>query len=375
MSTASTTSALGDSTYMRRALELSEFGRGWTSPNPLAGAVVVKDGEVVGEGFLQTWGKAHAEICALEAAGERARGATLYVTVEPCWNPNRESCVSRIADAGITRVVVGAEDPNPSASGRGIARLRERDVMVEVGVEEQAVRILNEASYKYLATRRPFVALFGVVSLDGKVATAIGERPPVPQAVLDQLRATYDAVLLGVSSVVQDDPEISINLPRARDPICIVVDGMARTPVSSKILVKPNPGSRSQTLVVTTRFAPDDKLRELKTAGAEIVIAPEEGEPMAANIDLNRLMTILGKREIGSVLIEGGGTLVDAALAAGAVDKLYLYLHPAILGGTSAPGLVGGLGASFIEEAQQVQRMSCRPAGEGLLIEGYLSPI
>lgn len=375
MSTASTASALDDNAYMRRALELSEFGRGWTSPNPMSGAVVVAGGEVVGEGFLQTWGKAHAEVCALDAAGERSRGATLYVTVEPCWNLNRESCVSRIIESGVARVVVAAEDPNPSASGRGIAKLRESGIIVDVGVEEQTVRLLNEASYKYLSTRRPLVALFGVMSLDGKVATAIGERPPVPQDLLDKLRATYDAVLLGVSTVVQDDPDLTSNLPRARDPMCIVVDGMARTPVSSKILAKPNPAAKTQTLVVTTRFAPDDKLRELKVAGAEIVVAPEEGEPMAANIDLNRLMTILGKRDVSSVLIEGGGTLVDAALAAGAVDKVYLYVHPAILGGTSAPGLMGGLGASFIEEAQRVTRISCRPAGEGLLIEGYLSPV
>lgn len=375
MSSVSTPTALGDSAFMRRALELSEFGRGWTSPSPMSGAVVVKDGEIVGEGFLQTWGRAHAEIHALDAAGDRAQGATLYVTIEPCWHPNRESCVSRIVEAGISRVVVAAEDPNPSAAGRGIARLRESGVEVDVGVEEQAVRLLNEASYKFLATRRPFVALFGVMSVDGKVATAIGERPPVPQAVVDRLRATYDAVLFGVSTVVQDDPDLTVNLPRAREPICIVVDGMARTPVSSKILVNPNPGGRPQTLVVTTRFAPDERVRELKAAGAEIVVAPEEGEPMAANVDLNRLMTILGKRDISSVLIEGGGTLVDAALAAGAVDKLYLYVHPAILGGTSAPGLVGGLGASFIEEAQRVQRLSCQPADEGLLIEGYLSPI
>ncbi len=375
MSTASTASTVGDNAYMRRALELSEFGRGWTSPNPMSGAVVVTDGEVVGEGFLQTWGKTHAELCALDAAGERARGATLYVTVEPCFHPNRESCVTRILAAGITRVVIAAEDPNPSASGRGISKLREQGIVVEVGVEEQAVRLLNEASYKFLATRRPFVALFAVMSLDGKVATAIGERPPVPQAVLDRLRATFDAVLLGVSTVVQDDPEITISLPRARDPMCIVVDGMARTPVSSKILVKPNPAGKPQTLLVTTRFAPDDKLRELKAAGAEIVVAPEEGDPMAANIDINRLMTLLGKRDVSSVLIEGGGTLSDAALAAGAVDKLFLYVHPAILGGTSAPGLVGGLGASFIEEAQIVRQLTCQPVAGGLLLEGYLSPV
>jgi len=179
---------------------------------------------------------------------------------------------------------------------------------------------------------------------------------------------------VGVSTVVQDDPEILAGMPRARDPLRIVVDGMARMPVSCRLLAKNTPGARPQTLVVTTRFAPDDKIRDLKTAGAEIIVAPEEGDPMAANVDLNRLMTILGKRDIASVLIEGAGTLTDAALAAGAVDKIYLYVHPALLGGTSAPGLVGGLGVSFIEEAQTVRRLSAKPCGDGLLLEGYVGP-
>jgi diaminohydroxyphosphoribosylaminopyrimidine deaminase/5-amino-6-(5-phosphoribosylamino)uracil reductase len=244
-----------------------------------------------------------------------------------------------------------------------------------VGVEEQSIRRINEASYKFLATRRPFVALFGAMSFDGRVATAIGEKPQPPRSAIDLLRASHDAVLVGVSTVVQDDPEIATRLERARNPLCIVVDGMARTPVSARIFGnKGVPGARPQALVVTTRFAPDEKLRELKAAGAEVLVAPEEGEPMAANIDLNRLLTLLGKRDIASVLIEGGGTLSDAAVAAGLIDKVYLYVHPAILGGASAPGLVGGLGASFVEEAPALTRLACKPCGDGLLLEGYLGP-
>ncbi len=374
MSTVSSPSGVADSAFMRRAIELSEFGLGWTSPNPLSGAVIVKDGEIVGEGFYQTWGSPHAEACALGAAGERASGATLYLTVEPCYSRNRESCVSLIAEAGIGRVVIGAEDPNPPAAGKGIAALRERGIDVQAGVEEKEIRRRNEAWYKFLATRRPFVALFAAMSFDGRVATTIGERPMPPRGVIDQLRATHDAVLVGVSTVVQDDPEIISLLERARNPLCIVVDGMARTPVSARILGNKGAGARPQALVVTTRFAPDDKLRELKAAGAEILVAPEEGDPMAANIDLNRLMTLIGKRDVSSVLIEGGGTLSDAALAAGLIDKIYLYVHPAILGGASAPGLVGGLGASFVEEAPTVGRLSCKPCGDGLLLEGYPGP-
>ncbi|MBM3266984.1 MAG: bifunctional diaminohydroxyphosphoribosylaminopyrimidine deaminase/5-amino-6-(5-phosphoribosylamino)uracil reductase RibD [Candidatus Sericytochromatia bacterium] len=372
MSTVSTPAGTTDTAFMRRAIELSEFGRGWTSPGPMAGAVVVKDGEVVGEGFYQGGGSPHAEPCALGAAAERAQGATLYVTIEPCFSRTRESCISRIAESGVARVVIGAEDPNPVAAGKGVAALRERGVEVHVGVEEQVIRRGNEASYKFLATRRPFVALFGTMSFDGRVATSIGEKPEAPRSAVDLLRASHDAVLVGVSTVVQDDPEITTHLERARNPLCIVVDGMARTPVSARILGNKGAGARPQALVVTTRFAPDDKLRELKAAGAEVLVAPEEGDPLAANIDLNRLLTLLGKREVASVLIEGGGTLSDAALAAGLIDKIYLYVHPAILGGASAPGLVGGLGASFVEEAPAVSRLGCRPCGEGLLLEGYL---
>lgn len=362
--------------FMQRALELAILGRGWVSPNPMSGAVVVRDGQIVGEGFHPATNKSHAEIFALDAAGDQTRGATLYLAIEPCRHAARAGCVDRILDVGIKRVVIAHEDPNPATSGKGIAMLREAGIQVDVGMLGDACRRLNEANFKFMATRRPFVALYGVMSLDGKIATSIGERPIAPQSARDELLAAHDAVLLGVSAVMQDDPDVGSGLPRSRNPLRVVVDGMARTPATSRILAKPGPAeARPGTLIVTTKFAPDDRIVDLKAAGAEILIAPEEGEPLAANIDLGRLMVLLGKRDITSLLIEAGGTLSDAVLSAGVVDKIYVYVFPGILGGTSAPSLVGGLGASFIEEAQMVTQFSARPCGDGLLIEAYLGPV
>lgn len=361
-----------DHTQMTRALQLAQYGLGWASPNALSGAVVVKDGEVAGEGFFQCSGQPHAETNAIETAGSRTNGGTLYVLVEPCWHANRDCCVTRILNAGIERVVVASEDPNPAIARKGIGALRDAGITVDVGLEAEAAMLLNEAVYKYLATRRPFVTLFATVSFDGKVATSIGERPSPPGEILDLMRASADAVMVGVGSILQDDSDFATRWPRARPPLCLVIDGMARTPISARILAQPTPGARPQSIIVATRYAPDDKIRDLKAVGAEIVMAQEVGDPLAANIDLSRLMAMLGKREIASVLIEGCGTLSDAALAAGVVDKICLYLYPAILGGTSAPTLVGGLGVSFIEEAQSITRTALRPCGAGWLLEGYL---
>jgi diaminohydroxyphosphoribosylaminopyrimidine deaminase/5-amino-6-(5-phosphoribosylamino)uracil reductase len=171
--------------------------------------------------------------------------------------------------------------------------------------------------------------------------------------------------------MVQDDPDIRTQLPRARNPLRIVIDGMARSPLQSRLLLRPAAGTKPETMVVVTRFAPEDRIRDLQEAGAEVLVAPEEGDIMAANVNLDRLLGLLGRRDITSILVEGEGTLADALLSAGLVDKLYLYMHPTILGGTSSPSLVGGTGASFLEEGRHFSRMSARPVGPGLLVEAY----
>lgn len=368
-----------DSVYMQRAVELAQQGRGWTSPNPMSGAVIVKDDQIVGEGFHPQVGQAHAEIFALDAAGSEAMGGTLYVTIEPCGLLGRgAACVERIVASGITRVVVGSEDGNPMTAGRGIQALKNAGLEVAVGVERERTRALNEIFFKYITTKRPFVALRTAMSLDGKIATSVGEREyiggPASQENLQALRATYDAVLLGVNTVLQDNPDITCVLPRARNPLRIVIDSMARTPANCKLLSKPAGTGllRPNTIIVVTRHAPEDRIRELQAVGAEILVCPETGHVMESHVDLNKLMQILGRREVTSVLVEGGGNLNAAALQAGIVDKLYCTIAPMIIGGQSSLTPVEGLGVSFIEEALPLYRMRSTPIGQDILIEAYM---
>lgn len=366
-------SPASDVAFMTRALELAVQGRGWTSPSPMSGAVVAKGNELLGEGFSSKPGHPHAEIFALDAAGEAARDADLFVVNEPC--AQRNGCVSRIIEAGIRRVIVACEDPIAALAGKGIAQLRAEGIEVEVGVERARARRINEAAIKFLTTRRPFVALNAVMSFDGKTATAIGERPVPPPEVVDDLRSSYDAVMVGVGTVLNDDPDLTTASPRSRNPLRIVIDGMARTPPGCKFLSRQGTrGLRPAALIVTTRFAPDDRVRALQEGGAEVVVAPEEEESMTGDVDLAKLMAILGRRDIASVLVEGEGSLIDAALAAQVIDKVHAYMAPVLLGGSSAPSLVGGVGVSFVEEAQRLHGLEARPCGDGLLLEGYLEP-
>lgn len=360
-----------DSVFMQRALELATQGRGWTSPLPMTGAVVVKAGEIVGEGFLPGMGKEHAEVFALDAAGAEAEGATLYVTMEPC-----PACVRRIQEAGIARVVLATEDANPMTSGRGLMALREAAIPIELGDSAEAARRLNEIYFRYIATKRPFVSIRTAMSLDGKIATTVGERHYISgaeaEAHLQGLRATYDAVMVGINSVLQDDPDPDCTLPRCRNPLRIVIDSMARTPVTARVLGKPGTGLlRPMTIVAVTKYAPEERVRALQAAGAEVLVVSEVGDRLEPHVDLNKLMQVLGRRGLTSVLIEGGSNLNAAALQAGIVDKLFLTVAPIILGGL-APTPVAGMGVTFIEEAPRLTRMTCSPLGQDLLIQAYL---
>ncbi len=360
-----------DSVYMQRALELAAQGRGWTSPNPMTGAVVVKDDRIIGEGFLPGVGKDHAEAFALDAAGEGAHGADLYVTMEPCT-----TCVRRIKEAGIARVILATGDANALSSGRGIMALRDAGIPTALGDSAEAARRLNEIYFRYVATKRPFVAIRSAMSLDGKIATTVGESQfisgPEAEAHLQSLRATFDAVMLGINTILKDDPDPDCSLPRSRNPMRIVIDSMARTPRTAKILGKPGTGLlRAMTIVAVTKFAPEDRVRALQAAGAEVLIVSEVGDRLDPHVDLNKLMQVLGRRGIASILVEGGANLNAAALNAGIVEKLYMTVAPMILGGL-APTPVAGMGVTFVEEAQRLHRMHCSHLGQDLLVEAYL---
>lgn len=371
-----------DRQYMERAIELAWQGRGWTSPNPLVGAVVVKDGQIVGEGFHPQAGKPHAEIYALDAAAEEAEGATLYVTLEPCAHHGRTPpCVERVLASGVSRVVVAVQDPNPLVAGKGLQRLRDAGIEVAVGVGADEATRLNERFFKYIKTKRPFVAIKTGMSLDGKIATASGESQWITndnsRGHVQILRATYDAIMVGVNTVVQDNPRLTCRIPGGRQPLKIIIDSMARTPINANIFAKPTSGTahlRSNTLICVGSKAPEERLRALREVGAEILVCADAGFSVDTHIDLAKLMPVLGKREITSVLLEGGGTLNAAALDAGIVDKVYAYVAPKIIGGVGAPTMVEGSGVVLLEEAVQLYRMTCMPLNGDILLEAYTQP-
>ncbi len=362
-----------DRHYMQMALELAAKARGRTSPNPMVGAVLVKGGEVVGKGFHAKAGGAHAEVVALADAGEKARGATAYVTLEPCCHHGRTGpCTEALLKAGVKKVVAAMTDPNPLVAGKGLTILREAGVEVTSGVlEEEAVQ-LNEVFIKYITSRRPFVVLKAATSLDGKIATASGESKWITGEAAREfghrLRDSYDAILVGVNTVLADDPSLTARLPegRGKDPIRIIVDSSARTPTAAKVLTQL---SAAHTIIATTGAAPAERRAGLMAAGAEVLVVPGAGP----RVDLVKLMEMLGEKQITSVLVEGGGQVNGAALTAGIVDKVAWFMAPKIIGGDGAPGPVRGDGIASLQNAIKLYDLSIEKLGEDIFVTGYTS--
>lgn len=362
-----------DKYYMQMALELAAKARGRTSPNPMVGAILVKDSKVIGQGFHAKAGSAHAEVVALANAGEKARGATIYVTLEPCCHYGRTGpCTEALIKAGVKRVVVAMTDPNPLVAGKGLAILKNAGVDVKAGVLEEEAIQLNEVFLKYITTKKPFVVLKAATSLDGKIATAAGESKWITGELAREhghrLRDSYDAILVGVDTVLADDPSLTARLPegRGKDPIRIIVDSTARTPTAAKVLIQE---SAAHTVIATTEAAPVERRASLMAAGAEVIVVPGGG----ARVDLKKLMEILGNKQITSVLIEGGGRVNGSALAAGIVDKVAWFMAPKIIGGDAAPGPVRGEGIKFLSEATKLYDILLQKLGEDILLTGYTS--
>lgn len=359
-----------DRHYMQMALELAARARGRTSPNPMVGAVVVRDENVIGRGYHLRAGTPHAEVHALDEAGNEAKGATLYVTLEPCCHYGRTGpCSEAVIQAGISRVVVAMADPNPLVAGGGIGRLREAGIEVTLGVLEEEARELNEVFIKYITARLPFVVAKAAVSLDGKIATRSGKSKwitgPEARAYGHQLRDWYDAIMVGIGTVLADDPSLTARLPGGggRDPVRIILDSLARTPLNARILTQQ---SEASTMIAVTAGAPDERLEGLRQAGAEVLVVND-----GPRVDLTELMKILGEREIASVLLEGGASVHGSALTAGIVDKVAWFIAPKIIGGREAPGPVGGPGVDDPSEAWEVERLKVSRLGPDLCIEGY----
>lgn len=359
--------------YMELALQLAEKGRGYTRPNPMVGAVIVKDGKIVGQGWHQQAGCPHAEIYAIAQAGESARGATLYVTLEPCAHYGRTGpCTQAIINAGITKVVVAMVDPNPLVAGKGIKTLAQAGIQVEVvkGVlNEQAVR-LNEKFIKWITAKMPFVAIKTAMSLDGKIATYCRKSKWITGEQARNyghyLRHCYDSILVGIGTVVDDDPLLTCRLPDGRSPIRIVVDSMARISLSAKVVQD----NSAPTIIAVSKDACINKIEKLKAVRAGITVI--EIQRNEHGLELQDLMRKLAAMNITSVLVEGGASINASLLKAKIVDKYYCFIAPKLIGGIEAMGPVGGQGVDCPDAAWNVDGMNIEQIGEDILISGYI---
>jgi diaminohydroxyphosphoribosylaminopyrimidine deaminase / 5-amino-6-(5-phosphoribosylamino)uracil reductase len=361
----------GDRTYMERALSLAARGRGRTSPNPMVGAVLARRGTIVGEGYHTFAGGDHAEVIALKAAGGSASGAVCYVTLEPCVHYGKTPpCTEALIQAGIAKVVVAACDPNPVVAGKGVHRLRQAGIAVDVGLlQEDAVR-LNEAYFTHMQTGKPLVLLKAALSLDGKLATRTGDSRWITgeraRRRVHEMRNIVDAVMVGIGTVLKDDPMLTTRLGGTadRDPLRVVVDTRGRLPATAKLWRS----GHQQPLIAAGPRITQARLRQLQERGAEVIVLPSG----AGGVSLPHLIRELGRRVITSVMIEGGGRLATAALQAGIVDKLILIFAPILIGGRKAPTLLQGEGVEKLTEALSIKQLKVERMGDDLLLEGYL---
>lgn len=359
-----------DEDYMREALRIARYAEGRTSPNPLVGAVIVRDGRIIAEGWHRKAGTPHAEIHALRMAGDLARGATLYVTLEPCSHYGRTGpCAKAVAEAGIARVVVAMQDPNPKVAGRGMEMLRAAGVEVCCGVLAAEAVCLNEVFLHWITTGLPFVALKTAMTLDGKIATHTGDSQWITGEAsrlrVHELRDRYDAILVGIGTVLHDDPSLTTRLPdrQGKHPLRIVLDSMARTPRTAKLLTD----GAALTLIAVTARAPQERVAALRQAGAEVLVCGE-----GPRVDARALLKALGEREMSSVFVEGGGRVNASLLAAGFVDKVYAFVAPKLVGGRDALTPVEGTGAERLSDAVTLTGLVAETVGEDVLLTGYV---
>lgn len=359
-----------DAAFMRLALTLAERGRGRVSPNPLVGCVVVHDGTVVGEGWHAQAGGPHAEVVALAAAGERTRGATVYVTLEPCDHHGRTPpCTEALLDAGVARVVAATLDPNPLVDGRGVARLQQGGVRVDVGLLAAEAEEQNEVFRVAQRERRPFVLYKTAMSLDGKIAVRTGRsRWITGETARDRVhrwRDQFDAVAVGINTVLLDDPLLTTRIDGGRTPRKVVFDSVARTPTTARLFDEDPQGVPGRVTVFVTDDAPAARVAALRDRGAEVVaVSAQRGRP-----DVAAALAELHARDVTSLLLEGGGTLAWDFFACRSVDRVAWFIAPKLLGG-SAAGPLGGLGVASVDEAFTLDGVRTETIGHDLLVTG-----
>lgn len=353
---------------MRRVLALAQKGEGYTRPNPLVGAVLVKDGEILAEAYHERFGGPHAEILALARAGKKAQGAELYVNLEPCVDfPGKKtpSCTDAIIRAGIKKVVLATRDPNPQVCGRGVTKLQQAGIEVVEGVLAREAQKLNEVFFHWITKRTPFVVLKLAMSLDGKIASFTKRSrwitSPEARRIVHQMRRRYAAVLVGANTVILDDPELTVREVPGPQPLRIVLDAHGRVPLSARVF-----SGEAKTLVATVDM-PQEKEEVLRQKGVEVLRLPErDGYP-----DLKRLLVVLGAREVDSLLVEGGGEVAWSFLSQGLVNKIVFFYAPIVLGGRDAVPAVGGTGFPDPSKALRIQDLAVEWVGPDLMVVGY----
>lgn len=356
-----------DEAFIRKTLKLAVKGRGRVSPNPLVGAIITKNNRLLGQGFHPYFGGEHAEIVALNSATEEVTGGTLYINLEPCSHYGKQPpCVDRIVESGIKKVVIGTRDPNPSVNGKGIEFLRNHNVEVEVGVLEEECKQLNEAFFKHITTGLPFTTLKIAQTLDGKIAASDGSSKWITsdkaRTLAHRMRSENDAILVGIGTVLSDNPSLNVRLTKGVNPRRIVLDSRLRIPLNASLLCD---SLVEKTIVVTTPSAPQEKLSEIKKRGAQVWTVPADNKNQ---VHLKKLLNKIGQEKIASLLVEGGSLIFSAFLKEKLVDRLSIFLSPKILGG----GLdaISDLGINNLQHALRLADVRIQQIEEEVLISG-----
>ena len=360
--------------YMRRALELARKGEGHTSPNPMVGCVVVKDGRIISEGYHEKYGEFHAERNALTRCTEDTAGADLYVTLEPCCHQGKTPpCTDIIIEKKIARVFVGSMDSNPLVAGKGVQILRDHGIYVETGILDAECRKLNEVFYHYIATKTPFVVMKYAMTLDGKIACATGDSKwvtgEIARTQVHRMRGRYRGIMVGIGTVLADDPMLNCRVEGGVDPVRIICDSNLHISTESQIV---KTALDIETIVACSQEALEserkqEKIRRLKEAGIQII-----GTEGAHGVNLVELMKKLGGQNIDSILLEGGGTLNASALEDGIVNKVYAYIAGKLIGGMDARSPVEGMGIDRMADAITLQNMEIEKLGDDFCIVGYV---
>lgn len=360
-----------DQEYMRRAIELAKKGSGHVNPNPLVGAVIVKDGEIIGEGYHECYGQLHAERNAIADAkrrGNSIEGSTIYVTLEPCCHYGKTPpCTEAVIEEKIARVVVGSDDPNPKVAGRGFDILKEHGVQVETHVLKEECDAINSVFFHYIQTKLPYVAMKYAMTMDGKIACYTGDSKWITgeaaRGHVHMLRNHYKGIMTGIGTVLADDPMFNCRMPGGRDPVRIVCDSHLRIPLESKLVQT----ALKQPLILACLEGTDEKkIQRLTEKGVEVLTFAPNKE---GRLPLSELMTELGKRNVDGILLEGGGTLNESMLQEGLIHRVYCYVAPKIFGGALAKSPIEGEGKAFAREAWKFHQIGVRTFGEDILIE------